>query len=60
MSLEMRAGCERCGVELPPNAQNALICSYECTFCSLCADEIGFICPNDGGELLKRPRRATY
>jgi hypothetical protein len=60
MGLEMRGSCERCGVELPQDSPNAMICSFECTFCSLCSSELGFICPNCGGELLKRPRRVAY
>jgi hypothetical protein len=57
MSLEMRGSCERCGIVLPPDSPSATICSHECTFCTLCADELGQICPNCGGELVKRPRR---
>ena len=53
----MRASCERCGILLPPDSPSATICSHECTFCTLCADELGQICPNCGGELVKRPRR---
>jgi hypothetical protein len=57
MALELRGSCERCGVELPPSSEIALICSYECTFCTLCSAELGFSCPNCGGELVRRPRR---
>lgn len=57
MALEMRRACERCGEDLPPQSERALICSYECTFCTLCSAELGFSCPNCGGELLQRPRR---
>src|ERR671922_2952539 len=46
MGLEMRGACERCGVELPPASDLALICSWECTFCTLCAQELGHTCPN--------------
>jgi hypothetical protein len=56
MALEMRESCERCLVALPPDSK-ACICSYECTFCALCADELGHICPNCGDELVPRPRR---
>jgi hypothetical protein len=55
MSLEMRAECERCGTGLAPDG-DARICSYECTFCVVCAEEMG-ACPNCGGELVARPRR---
>ena len=54
--LEMRTECERCQAALPAEAENARICSYECTFCAPCADELG-ACPNCGGELVVRPRR---
>jgi uncharacterized protein len=57
MALEMREQCERCGVALPELSEQAAICSYECTFCSLCAEELLHECPNCGGELVRRPRR---
>jgi hypothetical protein len=56
MALEMRTLCERCGTALAPDAE-ARICSYECTFCVACADEMMGVCPNCGGELVARPRR---
>lgn len=56
--LELRPGCECCNVDLPPGSEQALICSFECTFCASCAaSKLGFICPNCGGELVARPRR---
>jgi uncharacterized protein len=56
--LELRPNCERCDVDLPP-AADARICSYECTFCARCTDEVlGGICPNCGGDLQRRPARA--
>jgi hypothetical protein len=55
----MRGACERCGIPLPPDSELALICSWECTFCTLCAAEEGNVCPNCGGELVRRPRRAV-
>ena len=58
MSLEMRDQCERCGVGLAQDAE-AVICSYECTFCQPCAEAMGFVCPNCGGELVPRPKRAA-
>ncbi|MGH2475534.1 MAG: DUF1272 domain-containing protein [Candidatus Limnocylindrales bacterium] len=54
----MRLECERCRTVLQPDGE-ARICSYECTFCSSCADELGAVCPNCGGELVRRPRRVT-
>jgi uncharacterized protein len=56
--LEMRPDCERCGVDLPADNGGAFICSFECTFCALCADALDERCPNCGGELLDRPIRA--
>jgi hypothetical protein len=56
MSLEMRTQCERCGTALADQGA-AFICSYECTFCVGCAEEMEWICPNCGGELVARPRR---
>jgi hypothetical protein len=58
MALEMRAACERCGVGLVSDGE-AAICAYECTFCLSCADELGEVCPNCGGELVRRPRRVA-
>ncbi|MDR5781458.1 DUF1272 domain-containing protein [Caballeronia sp. LZ065] len=56
--LELRPGCECCDKDLPPDATDALICSFECTFCRDCADHVlSGICPNCGGELVARPRR---
>ena len=57
--LEMRAVCERCEKELPASSADAVICSYECTFCATCAQEMSGTCPNCGGELVRRPTRAT-
>jgi hypothetical protein len=53
--LEMRAECERCQAALPKDGA-ARICSYECTFCPSCAEDMG-ACPNCGGELVARPTR---
>jgi uncharacterized protein len=56
MALELRGECERCGVALLPDG-DAFICSFECTFCGLCAEEFAHVCPNCSGELVRRPRR---
>ena len=58
MNLEMKIGCERCGRNLPSTAE-AFICSYECTFCPSCTAQFQGTCPNCGGELTQRPRRAS-
>ena len=56
--LEMRPDCERCGTDLPAEAPGAFVCSFECTFCTECAEELDDVCPNCGGELMDRPTRA--
>ncbi|HZS45426.1 MAG TPA: DUF1272 domain-containing protein [Blastocatellia bacterium] len=58
MSLEMKQQCEKCGTNLQP-MDDACICSYECTFCMHCATEMNNICPNCGGELVRRPKRQS-
>jgi uncharacterized protein len=58
MALEMRDACERCGAALAIDAA-AAICTYECTFCGPCAEELAHVCPNCGGELVARPRRSV-
>lgn len=56
--LQLRPNCECCNVDLPPAALNARICSFECTFCADCADtRLQGVCPNCGGELVRRPVR---
>lgn len=57
--LEMRPGCECCDTDLPPTSTEAMICSFECTYCRNCArDVLDFWCPNCGGFLADRPSRA--
>jgi uncharacterized protein len=58
MALEMRSACERCGAALQPDG-DAVICSYECTFCSSCGEAMDHVCPNCGGELVARPKRTA-
>ena len=56
--LQLRPNCEGCNKDLPPEAIDARICSFECTFCASCADTtLRGYCPNCGGELVARPRR---
>jgi hypothetical protein len=57
VALEMRTECERCGAPLAEDGE-ARICSYECTFCPACSGAMAATCPNCGGELVPRPRRA--
>ncbi|WP_083402024.1 DUF1272 domain-containing protein [Bacillus sp. MUM 116] len=56
MALEMKSICEKCNQSLRQDGE-AYICSYECTFCPVCTEEMSSNCPNCGGELVKRPRR---
>ena len=56
--LELRPGCECCDKDLPPDATDAMICSFECTFCADCVEtRLGGVCPNCGGNLVPRPIR---
>lgn len=56
--LQLRPNCECCDRDLPPEAQHAMICTFECTFCADCAQtRFGGACPNCGGELVRRPVR---
>jgi hypothetical protein len=55
--LEMKGTCERCATTLGRSAA-AVICSFECTYCSACGESLDSRCPNCGGELVARPRRA--
>ena len=56
--LELRPSCEHCNKSLPPNATEARICSYECTFCADCVETVlGDVCPNCGGGFAPRPIR---
>ena len=56
--LQLRPNCECCNRDLPPESQDAVICSFECTFCSDCATTVlDGVCPNCGGELVRRPVR---
>ncbi|MGB0907634.1 MAG: DUF1272 domain-containing protein [Maricaulaceae bacterium] len=54
--LEMRPNCEICDKDLGPSAKDARICSFECTFCEDCVNDI---CPNCGGDLTTRPTRTA-
>jgi hypothetical protein len=58
MGLELRPTCEHCATPLPPESSEAMICSYECTFCRPCVDEVLLgVCPNCGGNFAPRPIR---
>lgn len=56
--LELRPSCEHCNKPLPPDSTEARICSYECTFCAACVDNLLHdVCPNCGGGFVPRPVR---
>ena len=57
MALELRP-TENCDVDLPPASPDAMICSFECTFCKECVDTVLWnVCPNCGGGFSPRPIR---
>ena len=45
--------CEKCAKPLAPPAP-AQCCSFQCTFCPDCANEMKHVCPNCSGELTAR------
>ena len=56
--LDLRPNCELCDKDLPPEAADARICTYECTFCATCVDDVLHnVCPNCGGGFEARPIR---
>ncbi len=56
--LELRPNCECCDRDLAPDTREAMICTFECTFCADCAtDVLQGVCPNCAGELVRRPVR---
>src|SRR5512133_1112657 len=58
MALELRPTCEHCNKPLPPEAGDAMICSFECTFCRNCVERVlENVCPNCGGGFSPRPLR---
>ena len=56
--LLLKPSCECCDKDLPPDAMDAMICTFECTFCADCVtNKLAGKCPNCGGEFVRRPRR---
>ncbi|WP_424934121.1 DUF1272 domain-containing protein [Amaricoccus macauensis] len=56
--LELRPNCECCNRDLPPESPDAMICTFECTFCADCVEHaLGGVCPNCGGNFSPRPIR---
>ena len=59
--LELRPTCENCKSTLPPDSEQAMISSYECTFCRSCALQLlDNVCPNCGGGFSPRPIRPRH
>jgi hypothetical protein len=56
--LEIRLNCENCDKSLPNDSDEAMICTYECTYCTECVELVLMnVCPNCGGGFEKRPSR---
>lgn len=56
--LKIKTSCEGCNADLPNESEDAMICSFECTFCKKCVEEeLKNMCPNCGGTFEKRPIR---
>ena len=56
--LEIRLNCEHCDQELKPDSTDAMMCSFECTFCKNCVESLlNNVCPNCGGGFYQRPVR---
>lgn len=56
--LEIRPNCENCNKELPNTTSEAMICSFECTYCRDCVETVlNNVCPNCGGGFENRPTR---
>ena len=56
--LALRPNCECCDKDLPPDSTEAMICTFERTFCAGCAQGVlGGVCPNCGGNFVPRPIR---
>lgn len=56
--LEIRPNCEHCGKDLPNTSADAMICSFECTYCTECALEVfKNVCPSCTGNFVNRPIR---
>ena len=56
--LEIRPSCENCNKSLSFDSEEAMICTFECTFCADCVHNILYqVCPNCGGNFTKRPIR---
>lgn len=58
--LEIRPNCEHCNKDLPVSSTEAMICSFECTYCKTCAVALfKNICPTCTGNFMERPIRPS-
>lgn len=56
--LDLRPNCETCDTDLPNGGPDAYICTFECTFCTPCMEDVHKgVCPNCGGNFVLRPTR---
>lgn len=56
--LKLKPNCECCHKDLPYDSKEAMICSFECTFCLDCVEnKLKHICPNCEGNFQSRPIR---
>jgi len=58
--LEIRPTCENCNTSLPYDSKEAMICTFECTYCKDCVALLKEVCPNCGGDFEKRPIRPSH
>ncbi|PCJ85383.1 MAG: hypothetical protein COA52_16200 [Hyphomicrobiales bacterium] len=59
--LELRPNCECCDKDLAPDATDAMMCTFECTFCASCVENVlKGMCPNCGGNFVARPIRPAH
>lgn len=59
--LDLRPTCENCNSDLPPSSTQVRICSFECTFCAACVENVlENVCPNCGGGFAPRPVRPSW
>lgn len=55
--LTLKPNCETCDKDLTVTSK-AYICSFECTYCEVCALQTHrYTCPNCSGDLQIRPIR---
>src|SRR5439155_7024245 len=56
--LQLRPTCKNCNAALPPNSAAAMICTFECTFCRSCVENIlDNVYKNYRGDFCSQPIR---